>query len=235
MLSPILFKPVAPALFWSFITISLYFITKNLYRRWSFFGLMPLILTPVIIAGLILLLHVSYQDYAHGTQWLAQIIGPITVAFAIPIYEKHALIRQHWLVLLVGVLVGSFTAILSSWSLAILVGLDENIRLSLLPRSISTPFALEVSHNIGGLPELTAIFVAITGILGAIMGESILKRFSFHSTLARGALLGAGAHAAGTAQAHKIGHDEGAIASLVMILSGLLNVLLLPMMSHLLK
>ncbi|HHT0593251.1 TPA: LrgB family protein [Legionella anisa] len=235
MPSFILFKPVVPALFWSFITISLYFITQNLYRRWSFWWLMPLILTPLIVAGLIHLLHVSYQDYANGTQWLTQLIGPITVAFAIPIYEKRALIRQHWRVLLIGIIVGSFTAILSSWSLGILVGLDEPIRLSLLPRSISTPFALQVSHSIGGFPELTAIFVTITGILGAIMGESILKHLSFHSTLARGALLGAGAHTAGTIQAHKIGHDEGAIASLVMILSGLLNALLLPLMIHLLK
>lgn len=196
---------------------------------------MPLILTPVIVGGLILLLHVSYQDYVQGTKWLVQLIGPVTVSFAIPIYEKRALIRHHWRVLLIGVIAGSFTAILSSWSLAILVGLDEKIQLSLLPRSISTPFALEVSHSIGGLPELTAIFVIITGILGAIMGESIINRLSFHSTLARGALLGAGAHAAGTAQAHKIGHAEGAIASLVMILAGLLNVLLLPLVIHLLK
>ncbi|HHF7374145.1 LrgB family protein [Legionella bozemanae] len=217
------------------MTIGLYFFTKKLYSRWSFWLLMPLILTPVIIAGLVLLLHVTYQDYAHGTQWLVQLIGPATVAFAIPIYEKRALICQHWRILLIGVITGSFTAILSSWSLALLVGLDENIRLSLLPRSISTPFALEVSHSIGGIPELTAIFVIITGILGAIMGEFILKHLSFHSTLARGALLGAGAHGAGTAQAHKIGHVEGAIASLVMILSGLFNVLLLPLMNHLLK
>ncbi len=196
---------------------------------------MPLVLTPVIIAGLVLLLHVSYQDYAHGTKWLVQLIGPTTVAFAIPIYAQRALICQHWRILIIGVIAGSFTAILSSWSLALLVGLDENIRLSLLSRSISTPFALEVSQSIGGIPELTAIFVIITGILGAIIGESILKHLSFHSPLARGALLGAGAHAAGTAQAYKIGHVEGTIASMVMILSGLFNVLLLPLMSHLLK
>lgn len=213
----------------------MYFITKKLYQQRPTWWLMPLVLTPILVASLVVLLHVNYQDYFRGTKWLVQLIGPVTVAFAIPIYEKRALIRQHWPVLLIGVIAGSLTAILSSWSLAMLVGLDENIRLSLLPRSISTPFALEASHRIGGIPELTALFVIITGISGAIIGEFILKRISFNSTLARGSLFGAGAHAAGTAQAHKIGPTEGAIASLVMILAGLLNVLLLPLISHLLK
>ncbi|QMT59438.1 LrgB family protein [Legionella sp. PC997] len=232
MLSHIRSEPIAQTIFWSFITIGMYFIAKKLYIRWSFWWLMPLILTPTIIGGLILLLHQNYQDYFRGTRWIVQLIGPMTVAFAIPIYEKRALIRQHWLVLLIGVCVGSFTSVLTSWGLAMLVGLDKNISLSLLPRSLSTPFALEASHSIGGSPELTAIFVIITGISGAVIGELLLKRFSFHSTLARGSLFGAGAHAAGAAQAHKIGPPEGAIAGLVMILVGLINVLLLPITRH---
>jgi putative effector of murein hydrolase len=136
---------------------------------------------------------------------------------------------------LVGVLAGSLAALLSSWWLALLLGLDENLRLSLLPRSISTPFALVVSRGIGGTPDLTAIFVVLTGILGAIIGEFILARTTFNSALARGACLGAAAHAAGTAQARKMGQTEGAIASLVMILVGLLNVLVVPSLSHFLR
>lgn len=201
----------------------------------DYWWLMPLLLTPFSISGFVLLLHADYQEYLRSTEWLLQFIGPVTVAFAIPIYERRALIRQHWPVLLLGVFAGSFTAILSSWSLSRVVGLDESIRLSMLPRSISSPFAVKVSLDVGGLPELTAIFVIITGILGAIMGELILKFFSFRSPLARGALFGVGAHAAGTAQAHKIGQTEGAVASLAMILVGLLNSLFLPFVSHLLR
>lgn len=235
MLSRILSEPIIQALFWSLITIGLYFIAKKLYKRWPFWWLMPLALTPILVASLVLMLHVSYQDYFRGTKWLVLLIGPATVAFAIPIYEKRTLIRQHWLILLIGVIAGSLTAVLSSWALAILLGLDDNLRLSLLPRSISTPFAMEISRGIGGTPDLTAIFVIITGILGAIIGKFLLTRLSFNSALARGALLGVGAHAAGTAQAHKIGNTEGAIASLVMILVGLLNILLLPLISHFLN
>lgn len=192
---------------------------------------MPLILAPLLIAGILLTLHVSYQEYIHGTRWLVLLIGPATVSFAIPIYEQRALIREYWPVLLAGVIAGSVTALSSSWILGTLVGLDKNLCLSLLPRSISTPFAMEVSRGIGGIPELTTIFVILTGILGALIGNFILTRISFNSALAKGSMLGLGAHAAGTAHAHKIGSTEGAIAGLVMILVGLLNVLLLPLLN----
>ena len=220
---------------WSFVTIAIYFSTQQLYRLKPVWWLMPVALTPVLIGSVIVLLHANYQDYFHGTQWLVLLIGPVTVSFAIPIYVQRALIRDHWPVLLIGVLAGSVTALLSSWGLASLFGLDDNLRLSLLPRSISTPFALIVSRGIGGTPDLTAIFVVLTGILGAIIGEFILARTTFNSAIARGACLGAAAHAAGTAHARKIGQTEGAIASLVMILVGLLNVLVVPSIIYFLK
>lgn len=235
ILSHLLAEPMIQSIFWSFITIAMYFTTKQLYRLWPFWWLMPIALTPILIASIVLLMHVSYQDYFYGTKWLSLLIGPVTVAFAIPIYEQRALIYQHWPILLIGAITGSLTAILSSWTLAFCLGIDEQVRLSLVPRSISTPFAMIVSKDIGGIPDLTAIFVVITGILGAIIGKFLLTRLSFNSALAKGVFLGVGAHAAGTAQAHKIGSTEGAIASLVMILAGLLNVLLLPSISYWLK
>ncbi|RUR09724.1 LrgB family protein [Legionella sp. km772] len=235
MLHLLLNEPLVQSLFWSFVTVFFYFFTKQAHRLWPVWWLTPIALTPILIGSVVLLLHANYQDYFQGTRWLVLLIGPVTVSFAIPIYEQRALIREYWSILLVGVLVGSFIALLSSWGLAWLLGLDENLRLSLLPRSISTPFALVVSRGIGGTPDLTAIFVVLTGILGAIIGEFILARTHFNSALARGACLGAAAHAAGTAQARKMGNTEGAIASLIMILVGLFNVLVVPSIAYVLK
>lgn len=232
MLHQLLNNPLVQSIFWSLITIGLYFFSKSLHRRKPVWWLMPIALTPILIGSVVLLLHADYQDYFHGTQWLVMLVGPVTVSFAIPIYEQRALIREHWPILLIGVLTGSIAALASSWGLAMLLGLDENLRLSLLPRSISTPFAMVVSRGIGGTPDLTAIFVVLTGILGAIIGEFILTRAQINSAIARGACLGAAAHAAGTAQAHKMGATEGAIASLVMILTGLFNVLIVPFILH---
>ncbi|WP_454622052.1 LrgB family protein [Bradyrhizobium cenepequi] len=234
-LTPILAEPAIHALLWSVVTIGFYWVAKRIYRKWPRWWLMPLAVTPVLVAAIVLSLHATYQEYIRGTKWLVLLLGPTTVAFAIPIYEQRALIRLHWPVLLVGMLVGSLTAIASSWALAMAVGLDHTVLLSLLPRSISTPFAMEVSGDIGGVPDLTAVFVVVTGIAGAIIGDMILARIPIASALARGALFGIGAHGAGTARAQQIGETEGAVAGLVMVLVGLLNVLAAPLVARLLR
>jgi putative effector of murein hydrolase len=128
-------------------------------------------------------------------------------------------------------LAGTSSSMLSSWALATVLGLNGNLRLSLLPRSISTPFAMTISGEIGGSPDLTAIFVVVTGIVGAIVGQLLLTWFPGYSPLARGALLGVGAHGAGTAKAHEFGPQEGSVAGLVMVLIGLFNVLLAPIVA----
>jgi predicted murein hydrolase (TIGR00659 family) len=223
------------AAFWSALTIGCYAAAKRLHRRWPRVWLMPLALTPALLGACVLALHASYQDYRQGTHWLVLLLGPATVAFAVPIYEQRALIRRHWRVLLLGMGAGSATALLTSWALATVLGLDGALRLSLLPRSISTPFAMEVSGDIGGLPELTAVFVVLTGVLGTVVGDLMLARVRLASALARGALLGVGAHGAGTARAHQVGATEGAVAGLVMVLTGLLNVLAAPLLAWLLR
>lgn len=228
-------EPAVRGLLWSVVTIGLYWVSRRVYRRWPHWLLMPLGVAPLLIAGVMLALHASYRDYIGGTHWLVLVLGPVTVAFAIPIYEQRALLRRHWPVLLAGMVVGNVTAMLSSWGLATLVGLDGVLRLSLVPRSISTPFAVQVSRDIGGVPDLTAVFVVVTGIAGAAIGEMMLTRLPLGSALARGALFGAGAHGAGTARAHQIGATEGAVAGLVMMLIGLSNVLAAPLLVLLLR
>lgn len=234
-LSEAFHEPVVRALFWSALTIALYVAAKRLYARWPRFWLMPIAVTPALLIVAVVALHASYRDYIQGTGWLVALLGPATVAFAVPIYEQRAVIRRHWPVLLVGMVAGSATAILTGWSLATLLGLDGSLRLSLLPRSISTPFAMEVSGELGGIPDLTAVFVVLTGIFGAVLGEAMLAFLPIRSSLARGALFGVGAHGAGTAKAHEIGREEGSIAGLVMVLVGLLNVMLAPALAYWLR
>jgi predicted murein hydrolase (TIGR00659 family) len=234
-LIPVWIDPLVQAAFWSAATIGFYLAAKVLYRRRPRWWSTPLVVTPVLLIIAVSLLHTNYLDYIRGTQWLTVLLGPATVAFAIPIHEQRALIRRHWPVLVIGVLAGSATAMLSAWTLASLLGLGGQLRLSLLARSMSMPFAIVVSHDIGGLPDLTALFVALTGVLGAALGESMLARLPIRSTLARGALLGMGAHGAGTAKAHEIGPEEGSIAGLVMVLVGLFNVLAAPMLAYCLR
>jgi predicted murein hydrolase (TIGR00659 family) len=225
---------LARALFWSVATVASYLLARRIHRRWPKWWLSPLAIAPALLILAALSLQTSYAQYIHGTGWLITLLGPATVAFAVPIYERRELIRQYWPVLGLGVLVGSTVAMLSSWLLAGLMRLDGTVRLSLLPRSLSTPFAMAVSRDLGGSPELTAVFVVVTGVLGVALGEALLARLSLRSGVARGALLGMGAHGIGTARAQQIGHEEGAIAGLVMVFTGVLNVLAAPLIAALL-
>jgi predicted murein hydrolase (TIGR00659 family) len=219
------------ALFWSFATITLYCAARWVHKRRPRWWSSPLALAPLLLIGLALALHEGYGDYIRGTHWLVAMLGPVTVAFALPIFEQRAVIRRHWPVLLVGVLMGVAIAMLTAWGLATALHLSDAVRLSLLPRSVSTPFAMAVSGDIGGVPDLTAVFVVLTGVFGAMLGELLLALLPLRSALARGALFGMGAHGAGVAQARRVGQKEGAIASLVMILAGLSNVLAAPLLA----
>ena len=228
-------EPLVQAAVWSLATILLYLLAKRVHRRWPRWWLMPLAVAPALLMIAALALNVSYRDYIRGTHWLVALLGPATVAFAVPIYEQRALIRRRWPLLLAGMVAGSLTAVATSWALAYVLGIDGELRLSLLPRSMSTPFAMEVSGEIGGIPDLTAVFVVLTGIIGAAVGDIVLARLPLRSTLAKGALFGVGAHGAGTARAHQIGREEVAIAGLVMVLVGLMNVALAPLIIQFMK
>jgi len=221
--------------FWLAATVAAYMAARALYRRRPVWWLSPLLVAPVGLVALALGTQVGYGTYFHATHWLMLALGPATVAFALPIYEHRAVIRRNWPVLAIGVLAGSAIAMASAWGLASLFGLSDSLRLSLLPRSMSMPFALIVAGDIGGVPDLTAVFVVVTAVIGVAMGEVLLKWLPLKSALARGSLFGMGAHGAGVAKATEIGGEEGSIAGLVMILSGVANVLAAPLMVFLLR
>jgi putative effector of murein hydrolase len=209
---------------WSLVTVGLYFASRRLYQAHRRWWTSPMLLTWVACGALILGLHTTYQEYLGGTHWMITLLGPATVAFALPIHDQRALIRRHWRLLVIGVVCGSAIAFGSSWFLAGALDLPANVRASLLPRSVSTPFAMAASAKIGGLPELTASFTAVTGLFGAAVGDLLLACLPLRSSFSRGALLGMGAHGAGVARAHELGQEEGAVAGLIMVFAGLLNV-----------
>lgn len=223
------------ALFWSGLTIAVYLVSKWIHRRYPGSWTSPMIVAPCLLIMLGLALHASYQQYITDTRWLLSLFAPATVAFAVPIYQQRALIQRHWPLLIIGAVAGSLTAVISSWMLADWLGLNDGLRMSLLPRSMSMPFAMAVSSEIGGKPSLTAIFVLATGIFGAVIGETLLNFLPLRSALARGSLFGVGAHGFGAAKAQQIDSEVGSIAGLVMVFVGLLNVLATPLLDHILR
>ncbi|KJK06069.1 MULTISPECIES: LrgB family protein [Pseudomonas] len=221
-------------LFWLALTLLAYLGSRWLYRRTGRYLLSPLILVPVLLLAVAVPLNTAYAEYSRDTHWLMSVLGPVTVAFAVPIWQQRALLVRHWPALTLGMLVGSTASIASSWGLAHLLSLDNAVSLSLVPRSITTPFAMPLARDLGGVPELTAVFVMFTGVLGAMFGGVLLKFLPLRTPLARGALFGVGAHGAGVSRAHEVGGEEGSVAGLVMVLTGLLNLFAAPILSLLL-
>ena len=217
-----------------FATLALYFANKKLYRRRRSLLLMPLVLTPMVLVLLLVVTHISYQDYIGETHWLLWLLGPATIAFAVPVYENLSIIRRHWLSLTAGVITAITVAVVSSVCLAKLLTLLEEVQRSLAVRSITTPFALEAAKQLGGQPDLVALFVVITGVFGMAVGDLLFLRLSVRSGLAKGAGLGASSHGAGTAKAYEMGQQEGVVSSLVMMLSGIITVIGAPLIGHLL-
>ncbi|WP_028633302.1 LrgB family protein [Pseudomonas parafulva] len=221
-------------LFWLLLTLLAYLGSRWLYRRSGRYLLSPLILVPVLLLAVAIPLHTAYAEYARNTHWLMGVLGPVTVAFAVPIWQQRALLARHWPALLTGMVVGSSASIASSWGLAHLLALDTATSLSLVPRSITTPFAMPLAQDLGGVPELTAVFVMFTGVLGALFGGVLLRWLPLRTPLARGALFGVGAHGAGVSRAQEVGSEEGSVAGLVMVLTGLLNLCAAPLLALLL-
>ncbi|AVG16146.1 murein hydrolase effector protein LrgB [Chromobacterium vaccinii] len=214
------------------LTVVLYWVVKKYYLKTRSWWSTPILAVPLLIIGLVVLARVPYQTYFADTRWLTWLLGPATVAFAVPIYEYRALIRKHWLSLGCGVLAAIPVAVASSVMLARWLDLPDLMQKSLAPRSISTPFALAAAQTLGGSADLTALFVVVTGVCGMMLGQLMLALLPIRSKLARGALFGAAAHAAGTAKASEIGAEEGVVASLTMMLAGVATVFAAPLISH---
>ncbi|UBM40522.1 LrgB family protein [Hafnia paralvei] len=215
------------------MTLGLYFANKKIYRRLHSIWMMPLVLTPLILVLFLVITHVSYQDYMGENHWLLWLLGPATIAFAVPVYENMAIIRRHWMSLSAGVITATIVAVCSSVWLARLFTLSEEVQRSLAVRSITTPFALEAAKQMGGQPDLVALFVVITGVFGMAIGDILFLRLAVRSGMAKGAGLGASSHGAGTAKAYEIGQTEGVVSSLVMMLAGVVTVVLAPLIAHL--
>lgn len=216
------------------LTLMFYYGSKLLYRRKRSIFLMPLLLAPLLLVLVVMGFHIPYQDYMAESHWLLWMLGPATVAFAIPVYDNRYLIQRHWLSLSVGVMVSVVVAVGSTVLLARWLELPELLQRSLAMRSITTPFAVEATKSIGGQSDLTALFVVLTGVIGMAVGEVVLTVLSIRSRLGKGASLGASAHGAGTAKAYQIGNSEGVVSSVVMMIAGMVTVLIAPLIGRIL-
>jgi putative effector of murein hydrolase len=218
------------SLFFLFATIVVYLGTRWLYRRVRLPYLTPIITTPLILFLLMQVTGTSFDVYFADSHWLVWLLGPATIAFAYPIYLQRHLLRLYPLTLTAGVVVGLSLGIACSWLLARCFALPPELAHSMLSRTVSTPFAIQATHYFGGSQDLTVLCVIVTGIFGMLIGQSVFAWLGLRSRFAHGASFGAAAHGMGTVKAYELGEEEGAVASLTMVFSGILMVMLAPVL-----
>lgn len=223
----------AISIFCLVITLVAYVLVKKLYRKFPYLILSPAILVPIVLITILLSAHVSYDAYMLDSQWIIWMLGPATVAFAIPIFEYRQIIKEHLISISMGVVIGMLAGMISAFYLAKLFHFDQTTTYSLMARSISTPFAMELTTHIGGSVELVILFTMITGVTGMLIGDLVLSGLRLKSSFTQGASLGNAAHGFGTSKAYMRDKDEGVIASLTMVLAGIFMVLVGPFIVHL--
>ncbi len=219
----------ATPLLWLTLTLIAYQLGALIFRRFDCSPLLNPVLTAIF--ALVVLLKVSatdYQTYFRGAQFIHFLLGPATVSLAIPLYREIDVIKKAFVPIVISLAVGSLTAIASAVGIAWLLGGEKIILLSLAPKSVTTPIAMGISEQIGGLPSLTAVSVVLTGITGAVIGDFVLNRLKVTDDVARGMALGVASHGIGTAHAIQRSQVAGAFAALAMALNGLFTAVLLP-------
>lgn len=209
-------------------TIALYFAIKPLYRRHPRIWYSPAIVVPVLTIAVLLMADIPYAAYVADTRWMVWLLGPATIAFAVPIYEHRGIVRRHWLALALGVVAGMLVAMVSARLLADAFHFNSEVSSSLMARSVSTPFAVAVVSHTGGSADLVSLFTVMTGLVGMLVGDAVLALLRLRSPVAQGASLGAAAHGFGTARARQRHTEEGVVASLTMVLAGVLMVIAGP-------
>lgn len=210
------------------ITIGAYIISRIVGRRYPSPFTTPVFFSTALIIMFLLSFGLTFDDYQVAKDIMTFLLGPATVALAVPLYKNRAIIKKHSGPALVGITFGTISTLLVAVILAKLLQLSNEIIASVSVKSVTVPIAIEVANIIGGDPALTAAFVVATGILGTMIGPSLMNATNIHHPLSRGLALGTISHGQGTAQAATEGELQGAIAGVAMGLAAIFTSIAAP-------
>ncbi|MDA0709230.1 MAG: LrgB family protein [bacterium] len=220
-------------LLWLTMTLLVYQAAHWLYRRSGMMQVLnPVLLAVVGLVGILTGTGTSYTTYFEGAQFVHFLLGPATVALAVPLYLNARKLREMAWAIGIGLFLGSLVAVFSAVLIGRALGLSDVILLSLAPKSVTTPIAMGISEKIGGLPALTAVLVIVTGILGAVLGPGFLQRIGVRERSIQGFAIGLASHGIGTARAFLVDDETGAFSGLAMGLNAVVTALLVPIVIH---
>lgn len=216
------------------LTFVVYVAAQILQRRTGISFLNPILITIAVLICILMSAGVDYDTYAEGGEYIDFWLKPAVVALGVPLYRQLEAIKKQLLPILLAELAGCIVGVVSVVLVAQLLGASKEVILSLAPKSVTTPIAMEIAQTVGGIPALTAAVVVCTGIFGGMAGFKMMKYSRVKSPIAQGLSMGTAAHAVGTSAAMDVGYRYGAFSSLGLTLNGLFTALLTPLILSLL-
>ena len=227
---------VAFPLFGVVLTLLAFYIGQQLYLKLGKRAyLQPVVAGMALVICVLLVCGISYQEYYTSSNPLNLMLGPATVALAVPLYQNIRRIRDLFLPIMLTIICGSFITVGTAVGIMWLFGTEPSSILSMTTKSITTPIAMAVSEKLGGLPSLSAVLVMFTGAIGAVIGVPLMKKTGIQDDAVKGIALGLSAHAIGTARALEESEECGAFSALAMGITGVMTAILLPIIVALLR
>lgn len=213
-------------LFGIILSIGVYQLTSWLRIKTKSSFCNPLLLSIFIIIFLLVVLDIPLDSYQQGGNVISMFLAPATTVLSYSIYKQFHILKKHFLPIACGCFVGSITSMSSAYLLSKLFGLEETLARSFIPKSVTTPIAMEISKQLGGTVAITVSIVVITGIMGAIIAPFLIKLLHIKNPVAIGVAIGTSSHAVGTTKAVELGEIEGAMSGIAIGISGIITVIL---------
>lgn len=220
---------------YSLLTILVFALAIKINRHWKSLIFNSFVLSVLILVGILLITHIPYDNYMAGNAPLNHLLSLGVVALALPLYEQLPQIRKQWQIILLITFIATLVSMLSGAITALLLGANPEIIATILPKSVTTPIAMEIAEHIGGVPAVAAVSVVIAGLLGSVFGYIILRKIGITYMESIGLALGSTAHALGTAAAMQQDVKAGSYSSLALVLCGIMSSLLAPLMFNLIS
>ena len=218
---------------YSLLTIAAFWVALQINKRLQSVVFNSFILTVLILIGALLLAKIPYDDYMTGNAPLNNLLGLSVVALALPLYEQLRQIAAYWKIILLITTVASLLSMLTGAGLALLFGASPEIVATVLPKSVTTPIAMAISQNIGGVPAVAAVGVVGAGLQGSVFGYLVLKKLNLKYSEAIGLSVGAVSHALGTVSCMEIEAKAGSYSSIALVLCGIISSILAPLVFNL--
>ena len=188
----------------------------------------PLLVTAAMIIAILSILKVDYETFDKGASYLTYFLNPATVCLAVPLYRQFQVLKTNLKAILLGVFAGCVACMVVLSVLSITFAFSPELTASVLPKSITTAIAIGLSEEIGGMPSVTVACVVFTGIFGACTASALFKLFKIEEPVAQGLACGTAAHAVGTSRALELGEVQAAMSSLAIVVTGIMTVVIVP-------